>query len=111
MSYNINNAFNDIDQELYTILISHSPGIIEKYDNIPVDLILSGYTHGGQVRIPLIGALVAPDQGFFPEYYKGIFRLRPEKYLYIDSGLGTSIVPIQFLNQSQMSIIKIVSNK
>ncbi len=54
-------AFNNIDQELYTILLSHSPGIIEKYNNIPADLILSGHTHGGQVRFPFIGALVAPD--------------------------------------------------
>ncbi|MFP4017603.1 MAG: VanZ family protein [Halanaerobiales bacterium] len=56
---------NNIDQELYTILLSHSPGIIKNYDNLPADLILSGHTHGGQVRIPFIGALVAPDQGKF----------------------------------------------
>jgi len=54
-------AFNNIDQELYSILLSHSPGIIENYNNIPADLILSGHTHGGQVRLPFIGALVAPD--------------------------------------------------
>lgn len=103
-------ALNNINQELYAILLSHSPGIIEKFDNISADLILSGHTHGGQVRFPFIGALIAPDQGFCPEYDKGIFKLHSEQYLYIDSGLGTSNAPIRFLNQSQISLIQIVSN-
>ncbi len=98
-------SLNNINQDLYTILLSHSPGIIEEYDKkVPTDLILSGHTHGGQVRFPFIGALVAPDQGLFPEYDKGIFKTGPEQYLYIDSGLGTSVVPIRFLNQSQISL-------
>lgn len=104
-------AFNNIDQEeLYTILLSHSPDIIEKYNNIPADLILSGHTHGGQVRFPFIGALVVPDQGFFPKLDKGAYKVGTEQYLYIDSGLGTSIAPIRFLNQSQISLIKIANN-
>jgi len=106
----LNRALNNINQELYTILLSHSPDIIEKYNNLPADLILSGHTHGGQVRFPLIGALVAPDQGFFPEYDKGAYKVGPEQYIYIDSGLGTSVVPLRFLNQSQISLIQIASD-
>jgi len=100
-------AFNNVYQEQYTILLSHSPGIMEKYNDIRADLILSGHTHGGQVRIPYIGALVAPNQGFFPQLDKGTYQVGPNQYLYIDSGLGTSIAPIRFLNQSQLSLIKI----
>jgi len=100
-------AFNNVYQEQYTILLSHSPGIMEKYNDIRADLILSGHTHGGQVRIPYIGALVAPNQGFFPKLDKGTYQVGPNQYLYIDSGLGTSIAPIRFLNQSQLSLIKI----
>ncbi|MCT2534705.1 metallophosphoesterase [Aquibacillus koreensis] len=108
---NIEEAFDGIDQEIYTILLSHSPGIVSKYEAIPADLILSGHTHGGQVRVPFIGAIVAPDQGFFPELDKGTFTIGPEQTLYIDSGLGTSIAPIRFLNKSQMSYIRITNNK
>src|SRR5690606_15714777 len=64
---NINLAFDGVSREFYTVLLSHSPTVVEEYQDIQVNLILSGHTHGGQVRVPLIGALIAPDQGFFPE--------------------------------------------
>ena len=104
---NLNLAFDGVDQEKYTILLSHSPGVVEKYQDIPADLILSGHTHGGQIRIPLIGAVIAPDQGFFPELDKGIFEIETGQYLYIDSGVGTSIAPVRFWNQSQVSLVEI----
>lgn len=106
---NIQEAFHGIDQDDYTILLSHSPIIVERYEDLPADLILSGHTHGGQVRLPFIGALVAPDEGFFPKLDKGIFQLQDDQYLYIDSGLGTSVLPLRFLNKSQFSVIEIVS--
>lgn len=74
------------------------------------DLILSGHTHGGQIRLPLIGAVVAPGQGFFPEYDKGIFRIN-DTILYIDSGLGNSAAPIRAFNPVQISNIIIEPEK
>jgi predicted MPP superfamily phosphohydrolase len=85
--------------------------VINKIESNSVDLILSGHTHGGQVRFPLIGALVVPDQGFFPKFDKGAFNLGGNRHLYIDSGLGTSRLPVRFLNQSQISLIKITNHK
>lgn len=104
---NLDSAFGNLDQENYTVLLSHTPSMLDKHNDIPADLILSGHTHGGQVRIPFIGALVAPDQGFFPKLEKGIYEFGTNQFLYIDSGLGTSVAPIRFLNQSQLSVIKI----
>ncbi|OZU87127.1 hypothetical protein CIL03_18250 [Virgibacillus indicus] len=106
----ITGAFQNVDQDLYTILLSHTPSVTEKYEDIPADLILSGHTHGGQVRLPFIGALVAPDQGFLPKFDKGTFKIGQDQYLYIDSGLGTSVAPIRFLNKSQLSLIKITGS-
>ena len=63
------------------------------------------------MRLPFIGALVAPHQGFFPKLDKGTFQLADEQYLYIDSGLGTSMLPIRFLNQSQFSVLRISGYK
>ncbi|GAB3059231.1 metallophosphoesterase [Virgibacillus ainsalahensis] len=104
---NVDKAFHGMGGEHYTILLSHSPGIIDKYGDIPADLILSGHTHGGQVRIPIIGAVIAPGQGLFPRLEKGIYELDQNKQLYIDSGLGTSIAPIRFMNKSQLSLITV----
>ncbi|WP_173915352.1 metallophosphoesterase [Halobacillus sp. Marseille-Q1614] len=107
---NTDKAFDGIDQERYTILLSHSPSITKKYSGLPADLVLSGHTHGGQVRIPLIGAVVAPEQKLFPNLDKGTFKTGQDQMLYIDSGLGTSKAPIRFLNQSQISFIQITSD-
>ncbi|MCA1010766.1 metallophosphoesterase [Halobacillus halophilus] len=102
---NIKQAFAGIDNNAYTIFLSHSPNIVTKYDDIPADLILSGHTHGGQVRFPFIGAVVAPDQGLFPDLTKGVYQVDAGSTLYIDSGLGTSIAPVRFWNQSQMTLL------
>ncbi|MEW9677182.1 metallophosphoesterase [Lentibacillus sp. L22] len=107
----LHQAFHQIGDDYYTILLSHSPDITETYYAIPADLILSGHTHGGQVRFPFIGALVAPGQGFFPKRTKGTYTIEPNRYLYIDSGLGTTRLPVRFLNQSQLSLITIVGSK
>ncbi|WP_249260780.1 metallophosphoesterase [Virgibacillus pantothenticus] len=104
---NVTQAFAGVNDEYYTVLLSHSPNIIEKESSLPADLILSGHTHGGQVRLPFIGALVAPDEGLFPTYDKGTYNINRDQFLYIDSGLGTSVAPIRFLNQSQISMIRV----
>lgn len=98
-------AFSNIDNNNFTLLLSHSPDIVLKKDNLPCDLILCGHTHGGQIRFPFIGGLIAPGQGFFPKYDKGIYKLNNDTILYINSGLGTSGLPIRFLNRSQVSFI------
>lgn len=103
----VDKAFNNLVEERLTILLSHAPTVVTKYDDLPTDLVLSGHTHGGQVRLPFIGALVAPDQGFFPSLDQGLYEIAEDQFLYIDSGLGTSVAPIRFLNQSQMSLIQI----
>lgn len=104
-------AFSGLDTDKYTILLSHAPSVVQKYPDVDADIVLSGHTHGGQVRLPCIGALVAPDGGLFPELQKGVYPLEDERYLYIDSGLGTSALPIRFLNQSQISLITIRSDQ
>lgn len=104
---NIPEAFRHVKNDAYMILLSHSPYVIKKYPYLPVDLVLSGHTHGGQIRFPIIGAVISPGGGLFPELDKGLFQWGRDKYIYVDSGLGTSTIPIRFLNQSQMSIIQI----
>lgn len=91
----------------FSLLLTHDASLaISNYYNF--DLVLSGHTHGGQVRLPLIGAIYAPGQGLFPKYDKGLYKIENEE-VYVDSGLGNTFLPIRFLNQSQISFIKIVS--
>jgi len=69
-------AFDGLaDEPGYKILLSHRPELVDIYREFSFDLVLSGHSHGGQVRIPLIlNGLYAPDQGWFPKYAGGIYR-------------------------------------
>lgn len=101
-----NRVIKGIDNKKYTILLSHSPNRPLSFLSGNEDLILSGHTHGGQVRLPIIGGLIAPGQGLKPKYDKGIYEIR-NTILYIDSGLGNSVYPIRSFNRVQISNITI----
>jgi len=104
---NIAKAMRGIDTRKYTVLLAHSPRIRDRLGQFSPDLILCGHVHGGQVRLPFIGAVIAPGEGLLPVYDKGMFELDRGTKLYIDSGVGTSHLPIRFLNRSQISVIRI----
>lgn len=99
-------TIKDIDTDRYNILLRHSPNDVTNILKGNEDLILSGHTHGGQVRLPIIGSIVAPGQGFFPEYDKGLFTIKNAD-LYIDSGLGNSTLALRLFNPVQFSNITI----
>ncbi len=88
------------DSGLPTIVLAHLPDTIifvHAYDDWDIDLFLSGHTHGGVIRIPGIGGVYAPMQGWFPDYDMGYFN--PGKVqLIISSGLaGHGKVPRVFI--------------
>lgn len=72
----LKNTFSNInDHSGYKILLSHRPELVDAYKAIPVDMVLSGHSHGGQVRIPfLLNGLLAPHQGLFPKYAGGLYE-------------------------------------
>ncbi len=80
--------FSDLDSNTYNVLLAHRPELIETYLQYPFDLILSGHTHGGQVRILLIlNGLFAPDQGYFPRYAGGRYDFG-SRTLIVSRGVG-----------------------
>lgn len=104
-------AVAGVDASRLTLLISHSPAPARRLAGTPIDVMLAGHTHGGQVRLPFVGAIVAPGEGFFPHFDKGLFTLEEGRRLYIDSGLGTSILPVRFLNRSQFSLVTLAGRR
>ncbi len=105
-----NNVLYKINNDNLTILLSHSPNKPIEYLTGKENVILSGHTHGGQIRIPFIGPIITPGQGLFPKYDKGINEIQGS-VLYIDSGLGNSFIPIRFLNKVQISNITVEIEK
>lgn len=104
-------TFNpDFDAELrglagegYTILLSHRPEKMALYAECGFDLVFSGHAHGGQVRIPFVGGLIAPHQGFFPEYGSGLY-LEDGTAMLVSRGLGNSIAPIRVNNRPEIIV-------
>nr|WP_054874520.1 metallophosphoesterase [Oxobacter pfennigii] len=85
----------------FKILLSHRPELFDLYVKSNMDLIFSGHAHGGQVRLPFIGGLVAPDQGFFPKYTSG-HHVKNNSTMYISRGLGNSIIPLRIFNRPEI---------
>lgn len=94
-------AFN---MDSYSMVLLHSPNNIETIAQYQPDLVLCGHTHGGQWRIPKLGSVYAPGQGFFPKYDRGQYRVGNTD-LIISSGVGFSRVPIRIFCPAEINNI------
>lgn len=90
----------------FSILLSHRPELIKTYAEYSFDLVLSGHAHGGQIRIPFIGGLVAPNQGLFPRYTSGIYEMVNTKMI-VSRGIGNSILPFRINNRPELVVIEL----
>jgi predicted MPP superfamily phosphohydrolase len=75
-----------------------------------MDLVFSGHAHGGQFRLPFIGGLVAPNQGFFPKYDAGLFS-EGSTNMIVSRGVGNSIIPIRFNNRPEIVLVTLRNMK
>lgn len=89
------------EEEDFKVLLTHRPELFERYWDNNIDLIFAGHAHGGQFRIPFIGAIFAPDQGFFPEYTSGSYT-EGASTMFVSRGLGNSIIPIRIFNRPEI---------
>ena len=105
-------AITDLQNESdrYTILLSHRPELFDLYVDTGMDLVLSGHAHGGQFRLPFIGGLVAPNQGFFPKYDAGLFS-EGSTTMIVSRGVGNSIIPIRFNNRPEIILVTLSNRK
>lgn len=110
--YNNNNVNDKIkktndylkDNDLYSILIIHEPDEIKNIDYSKFNLILAGHSHGGQIRLPLIGGLIVKDgsKKYIDEYYK-----LDNTDLYISNGLSNSNIKYRFLNKPSFTLYRL----
>jgi len=88
-------------QDSFKVLLSHRPEMFSQYSGFGFDLVFSGHAHGGQFRFPFVGGLVAPNQGFFPQYTSGVHRDK-STVMVISRGLGNSIIPQRVFNRPEV---------
>ncbi|PQZ53268.1 phosphoesterase [Bacillus sp. MYb209] len=102
----IEKAKDKTQSDGYKVLLSHRPEFLEEYADEQVDLVLSGHAHGGQVRLPFIGGLVAPSQGILPKYTAGLYE-KQNTSMIVSRGLGNSIIPQRVFNRPEIVVVQL----
>ena len=100
----------EYDKDLYTMLLSHRPELFSTYVEQKIDVVFVGHAHGGQIRIPFLGGVIAPAQGFFPKYTEGIHK-EMNTIMVISRGIGNSLFPFRINNRPELSVVELYINK
>lgn len=79
-------------QSDYTILLSHEPDKADELIDHDIQLIVSGHSHGGQVKLPF----VTIKNVLAEKYFEGFYTLANDTTLYVNTGLGTTKIPARF---------------
>lgn len=104
LSDEINKTLNSKNNKLFKILLSHRPEQFDLYVENKIDLTFSGHAHGGQVRIPFVGGLFAPNQGYFPQYTSGKYT-KEQSTMIVSRGLGSGSFPVRIFNRPEIVVV------
>ncbi len=88
----------------FTVLLAHNPMFSEDYAAWGADLIVSGHTHGGLIRIPYIGSIMSPQFELFPKYDAGQFQIGKSTAI-VSRGLGTHTFHIRIFDRAELTVI------
>lgn len=91
-------------KDAFAILLPHHPDYIDAYARWGADLVLAGHLHGGQIRLPGIGGLLAPGFRLFPRYTKGRYDAA-NSCMIVSPGLGTHTIPFRVFDPRELLII------
>jgi len=90
----------------FKIVLSHQPTVFDVVQKYKPDLMLSGHTHGGQLRLPFFPTLYSPGQGFFPKYGDGFYANEDTgAVLFVSRGIGTTMFRIRFFNRPEIAVL------
>lgn len=100
----------ECEKEKCNILIAHNPDYFAEYAQWGADLVLSGHVHGGIMRLPLLGGVIAPSYKIFPEYDGGVFRTGSAAML-LGRGMGSHTIPLRFFNPAELYDVQLKIKK
>lgn len=104
----IRQALEDVDSADFTVLLAHRPELLAKYAQFPLDLVVSGHAHGGQVRIPgVLNGLYAPNQGWFPKLAGGAYT-QDGTTLIVSRGLAVRTWLPRIFNRPEVVLVRCV---
>jgi predicted MPP superfamily phosphohydrolase len=95
-------ALHGIPSDEANVLLAHEPDYADEVAGYPIDLQLSGHSHGGQVRFPLVPPLFLPELG--KKYIWGLYKIGPLT-LYTNAGIGTVRIAVRFNCPPEITLI------
>ena len=107
-SPDLRKAMANIPPEITTILLSHNPDVnLQLNDEARICLVISGHTHGGQIRIPF--AKWAPWVPCSLRYRQsGLIRETIERSTFVTKGIGTTIIPLRVACPADIAILRLL---
>lgn len=103
---------NDVDSaNCFHVLLAHQPAYARVYETLHPDLILSGHTHGGLVRFPIIGSIISTELTFNPEFDGGRYQLSEHREMIVSKGLGTHTFHIRIFDRAEVIKLSIIPCK
>jgi len=94
-----------LDPDGFHMMLVHEPDYANELAAHPVDLQLSGHSHGGQVNLPFVGPLITPPLS--KKYPSGLYQINHRLTLYTNRGIGTTILPFRFYCRPEMTILEL----
>lgn len=88
----------------YRIILLHEPDLADRLETDSADLLLAGHSHGGQVRLPFINS---PSTALAEKYTAGFYDLSKNMKLYVNTGIGTSHIPVRFMVPPEIAVFNI----
>lgn len=101
ISATLSHMENDPD---YRIILLHEPDIVDRFETDSANLLLAGHSHGGQVKLPFIKS---PTTALAEKYTSGFYDLSKNMKLYVNTGIGTSHIPVRFMVPPEIAVFNI----
>lgn len=98
-----------LPEDEFSVTLAHRPELMDVYAECGAPLVLSGHAHGGQIRLPGIGGLIAPGQGLFPKYTEGKYEENGTTMV-VSRGVGNSVLPLRVNDRPQIVVIQLACN-
>jgi len=90
----------------FLVVIYHRNNKLNLFSELGVDLVLSGHSHGGMVRLPFTDGLIGPQNDFFPTHTSGVYKEDNTKMI-VTQGLGNHLGWTRFLNNPQVVVVEL----
>lgn len=101
------------DKSKFNILLAHNPEYFDIYAAWGADLVIAGHVHGGIMRLPVLGGVIAPSLTLFPKYSGGFYEKTTKDghkaKMILSNGLGSHTIPVRVFNPGQLVVVELDS--